>query len=167
MTGRRLTIVLGTALAASLAFNLFFLGGYLSRRHEAREPERSGWSREVVAEELALDEAQRRVFGEIGARVRAKAEASQGEIAALRGQFWRELEGPRPDRARLGELLEGISRATANYHLAALDATTELLEVLRPDQRERFRRLLGSTDPLGLRPLGTEPSGPDAPRGPE
>ncbi|HXG61590.1 MAG TPA: hypothetical protein VNO22_09455 [Planctomycetota bacterium] len=134
--------VLGTLLAASVAFNAFFVAGYVRSRDEVRRAATPQGRLEVIADRLDLDADQRREFEALRAEWIQKALEVRRPYLADLDAFWAEMMKDAPDAARLAELQKKALDVRVKAGEVSLAYVRAFMVRLRPDQRERYVRLL-------------------------
>ena len=125
--------------AASLALNLFFLGGAIVGRvaSDGRAPEAEE-RLAAVAEELSLSQSQlselRELRQEMRARWRANRESGQGR----RAQMLAELAKPTFDREAFLRLSDERFRQRREFFADFGESLHGYLQGLQPEQRQKF-----------------------------
>ncbi len=131
-------------LAASVAVNVFFLGGLYSPQLIDRAGRPAGPDPIAkVAEELQLDEAQSADLAALRQRVAERRLAAGGEAGSFRALLITELAKPDFDRAGLEERMQD---RRAVMGIVVLDVAEDLhgyLATLSPEQKTAFLERAG------------------------
>jgi len=123
-------------LAVSLAFNVFFIGGFLQAHCHRKEVPPPGGRLETLAKNLNLDAAQRQVFEQL----RGELEQHRSEFAAKREAFINELVKDKPNQKILEEFFVG--KDAKQQRLAMLGLMQRFVKILTPAQRGILAREL-------------------------
>ena len=124
-------------VAASLAFNVLFMVGFLrARKDVAKEPRTSRDRFKRIADKLDLDERQWQAVEQF----LDKKEQLRKDRAPQRDALLAEIVKENPDTKALEEFVLG--KAAGDYRLARLALMQEFIAVLRPQQRERYVELI-------------------------
>lgn len=129
-------------LAASLALNVFFVGGVAYKRMSGDEVA-DDWRRPAVDlnAELDLSEAQQAGLAALREQAMARREAMRGSWQEGRKALLAELAKPELDRARLSALMaDGMTRRSGAFEAMLVDLHA-YLQTLSPEQRTRLLTL--------------------------
>jgi Spy/CpxP family protein refolding chaperone len=156
-------------LALSLLLNCFVLAGFVYRSWIAPPPpERFGFAHpgprpgtplEMMANDLKLDEGQRKALQDVFEKNQADRRTRIHEIQQAREQISDELKKQPVDLAKINGLVDDVSRVRGEQQKANLHGILELDAQLTPQQRERMHEILAERY---LAP----PGGPGRPGGP-
>lgn len=177
MNSRLLQVLLGL----SLLLNTFVLVGFVYRswiappfevhrppppRGQPGQPGQPGGPRfnpvEMVTHDLDLDAEQRKVLqGLFDRYAKARRDRLQ-EIQQLREQTGAEIRRTPTDMAKIDTLVDQVSQLRAEQQKETLRTFAQLEPSLRPDQRERLKRLLAERiiSPPPRQPAGGPPRPP-------
>lgn len=131
-----------TALALSLALNLFFVVGALWIRVHAPPPAPSPEQRlERMAGDLGLDPQQQEAFERFSQTMRARLQAMHQAMQPLIAGAWSEVGKPQADEAKVMRLLDEAAETRRGYMQELTSTTLAFLATLSPEQRARFVQL--------------------------
>lgn len=167
-------------LALSLLLNCFVLAGFVYRSwiappaYEGRRGPpfppggRPGGPLEMMANDLKLDENQRKALQDVFEKNNAARRAHLHEIQQAREQTSDELRKQPVDLAKVDALVEQVAKLRGEQQKANLHGILELDSHLTPQQRERMHqmlaeRYLGVFGPIRPGGPGRPPGGPDGP----
>ena len=123
-------------VAASLAFNVLFMVGFLQARSDAAMLRTSRGRLELMGRRLDLDEQQRQAFDQFLDKRERLRKGRAPQINALLAEIIKD----KPDKKTFEEFVLG--RAAGEHRLAKLGLWQEFVAVLRPQQRERLVELI-------------------------
>ena len=129
-------------LTASVAFNVLFLvGTFRARRRHGlvRTPE--GRAR-LLADKLDMDAQQRAECMTLEKKVAAERDAFCKKRLAQRETFWAEIVKDQPNDVVLEEFIQ--SSLSAERRQRFVKYMRELMQMLRPEQRQRAAKLFKS-----------------------
>ena len=135
------------ALLLSVGINLGLFGAWAFRQATRPAPRPLPWAEGrgpfvAMAERLELAAETRARFLEQQRIFFALTEGDRRELADLRRELRRELDRPEPDGARIDELLAASAELNAALDRAFVENVLATRELLGPDERRRFLRLL-------------------------
>jgi Spy/CpxP family protein refolding chaperone len=123
-------------LAASLAFNVFFAGGYVHAKGRMAKSRGFKGRARVIARKLKLDDRQQQAFeGILG-----EFDQLRKDRAPERDAFMAELIKDEPDEKLLEEFMAGDSAKMRR--LANLALMRKFIGLLTPQQREHYVQLI-------------------------
>ena len=135
-------------LAASLALNVFFVGGVAYKRlgGPSASDEIDGPVAQLT-QELKLSAAQQAGLAALREQAMSRREAMRGGWQAGRKAILAELKQPELDRSRLAEVMaENMTRRSGQFEEMLVDLHA-YLQTLSPEQRDR---LLAMAEDRGL-----------------
>jgi Spy/CpxP family protein refolding chaperone len=166
-------------LALSLLLNCFVLAGFVYRSWiappswEGRGGGRPGGPLEMMANDLKLDESQRKALHDVFEKNNAERRERIHQIQQAREQTSDELKKQPVDLAKIDALVDQVTKLRGEQQRANLHGILELDSHLTPQQRDRMHEILadryvgfggreGRGGPGG-RPPGGPGSGPGRP----
>jgi Spy/CpxP family protein refolding chaperone len=155
-------------LALSLLLNCFVLAGFVYRSwiappfQEGRGGPRPGGPLEMMANDLKLDDSQRKALHDVFEKNNVERRARIHEIQQAREQTSDELKKQPVDLAKIDELVDQVAKLRGEQQKANLHGILELDSHLTPQQRERMHEILA--DRIGQQGRqGRPPGGPGRP----
>ena len=130
--------LLAILLAISLAFNAFFVLGYVRARKAPQTAHTLEGRARMMAEKLQLDEKQHAIFEECLAEFTELRQARDSQRQA----FLDELLKPAPDQKVLESY--SVGPEAVGYRLARLTLMRKFVDMLSPAQREMFVEMIRS-----------------------
>ncbi|MEW6356151.1 MAG: Spy/CpxP family protein refolding chaperone [Planctomycetota bacterium] len=124
-------------LLVSLVFNVAFVVGYLVSRSTPETLATAEKVTEVVADDLALDPAQREKFAALYKKSQDDGAKLQEAIRMTRESLTAELSSPSPDPERVRTLQGELPELYRAYREASLKHYKEFMETLTPEQRRQ------------------------------
>jgi Spy/CpxP family protein refolding chaperone len=165
--------VIQVLLALSLLLNTFVLAGFVYRSWIAPPPFERRMPPppppgprlsplEMVARDVALDDAQRNALHGLFDQYSTARRERLREIQKLREQIAAEYKRPTIDLARVDTLIDQLTKLRADQQKETLRAITQLETQLKPEQRERMHQILAErlAAPPMPRPPGPGPGRP-------
>jgi Spy/CpxP family protein refolding chaperone len=164
-------------LALSLLLNCFVLAGFVYRswiappswegRGSPSPGGRLGGPLEMMANDLKLDESQRKALHDLFEKNIAERRERIHQIQQAREQTSDELKKQPVDLAKIDALIDQVTKLRGEQQRASLHGILELDSHLTPQQRDRMHEILadryvGRGGPGG-RPPGGPGSGPGRP----
>ena len=122
--------------AASLAFNVLFILGFVQARSDVAKSETFSGRMELMARKLDLDQQQRQAFDQFLHKMQLLRKDRTPQTDAL----FAEIIKGKPDKKVIEEFVLG--KATGEHRLAKFELWQEFIAALRPEQRERFVELI-------------------------
>lgn len=135
-------------LALSLLLNCFVLAGFVYRTWIAPPPwshmggPRSGGPLEMMANDLKLDESQRKALRDVFEKNQTERRERIHQIQQAREQTSDELKKQPVDLAKVDALVDQVALLRGTQQKANLHGILELDEHLTPPQRERMHEIL-------------------------
>ena len=132
-------------LAISIIFNFTFAGGFLQARSELQDVSSKPASRtSMVADQLKLDEGQRKVYTDLRTKAHDEARQQREAIALARQELWSLMSDAKatPEQVRAAQVK--LSELHEEYRKQMAAHFRQFFSVLKPAQREtlteRMRR---------------------------
>ncbi len=109
------------------------------------------WGREkprkTIARRLELTEEQKKKFEAVEEETKKEMKASQEKIKEISKKLKTELQKDPPDRNTVHRHIQELSRVRTQMQIRRMDSMLELRQMLTPEQRERFKRMLDQRKP--------------------
>ena len=161
-------------LALSLLLNAFVLAGFVYRswisppiEHRLPPPPGQGGPLELMADDLKLNQDQRKALRDVFEKNQAARRERLRDIQQLREQTGAELRKDPIDWGKVDALVEQVSRLRGEAQKENLRAILDLEPQLTPPQREKLHTILAERFVNPPRWSGQRgPGGPDRERRP-
>jgi Spy/CpxP family protein refolding chaperone len=153
-------------LGLSLLLNCFVLAGFVYRTWIAPPPlaqagprpwANRGGPREMLAQDLKLDDSQRQALKGVFDRYASDRHDRFREIQKIRDAMADELKKPEFDMTQIDSLVDRMTRLRADSQKENFAALAKLAAELRPAQRQQLHTILAERfgGPPGWRPPGS------------
>ena len=124
-------------LAISIIFNFAFAGGFLQARSELQTVSAEPASRtDMVADQLKLDESQRKVYTDLRTKAQDAAQQQRKTIALARQELWSQMSDPKATPEQIRAAQQKLSELHQEYRKQMGSRFREFVSVLKPGQRE-------------------------------
>ena len=135
-------------LAASICFNVFFIGGYLKSRAKLNRLKTVEGRMQLLAEKLDLTDTQEEAL--IRRRMQLKADIDKYKVAKAADidAYWEEIVKDTPDTEKIDALLAATSDRREETKLV-VDCIGDIMAELTPDQRSAFANMLREKNYFG------------------
>jgi periplasmic protein CpxP/Spy len=130
-----LLVVMLLAVSSSQAFA--FWGK--EKRSKFNDPQKRF---ELIAEKLELTEDQKKVFRAEGEKTREEMKAQGEKMKDFSEKMKAELKKDPPNRKVLHRLITKTDAMRTKMHIRRLDSMLDLREILTPEQKEEFGKML-------------------------
>ncbi len=132
---KRIRTTLVVALAVSICFNLFFIGGYLRTRMLLKKIGTVRGRVQLMADRLKMSEEQKRKVMKLVTDLRAQQEAIKNAHREKIDTFWNEIVKDRPDFEKIKTRLSRTAEASRKSRDLEIRYLWKILRVLTPEQR--------------------------------
>lgn len=129
--------------ALSLTLNVFFLGGYYSKR--LWDTRIAGGEQEqgrYIAERLSFTTDQRQRFQDMRQRARERQREATRANRPIIESLWREIEQPEPNPAQLDGYIERLTANRQGFHREQMRDLLAFAKTLEDRQRHEFLELV-------------------------
>jgi len=133
--------ILWTAVALSLALNLFFVAGALWTRFHVPQPLTREARFEEMAAALALDPQQRQAFASYSQTIRRQLQETRDQVQPLVHAAWAEVLKPQADKTKVMQLLDQAVQVRRGHVNQITALTIAFLKRLSPEQRAKFDKV--------------------------
>ncbi len=136
--------VIEIALALSLAFNIFMLGGFAVTvlRFGPPPPMAPEKRMERLAHDIGIDPANSPAFEQFRTSLRLAYEDMHSKSQPLVDPFWIEMAKPQPDTQYVSRLMSDITANREAFQRHAAQAVVDFMLRLPPEQRAAFIRIV-------------------------
>lgn len=108
----------------------------------------------MIIKKLDLTDEQKKKFKAMEEETKKEMKASQEKLKEISEKLKVELQKDSPDRNLLHRYIGELSQIRTNMQIKRMDSMLDLREMLTPEQRKKFKRMLGQRKPpRGKRPL--------------
>lgn len=106
---------------------------------------------ERIAKRLELTEEQKAKFKDHREKMKKYMEEEREGVKGLGEKLKAELQKDNPDRATVQSLIRKISQKQTEMQIKRMDSLLELRKTLTPEQRKKFKKMLGPGQKRGFR----------------
>lgn len=119
------------------------------RRERNEEKFRGGPAqmRKMIAKRLKLTDEQKKKFEAMEQETKKEMKASQKELKETGEKLKAELKKESPDRNVIRRHIRELSGIQAKMQIKRMDSMLDLREMLTPEQREKFKRMVDHRRP--------------------
>lgn len=128
--------------ALSLTLNVFFLGGYYSKRLWDQRLAGGEEQGRYISETLKFDADQRQRFTEMRQRARERQREASRTNRPIIESLWREIEKPEPNVSQLDGYIDRLTATRQGFHREQLRDLMAFAKTLDEKQRHEFLELV-------------------------
>ena len=103
--------------------------------------------RKMIAKRLKLTDEQKKKFEAMEQETKKEMKASQKELKETGEKLKAELKKESPDRNVIRRHIRELSGIQAKMQIKRMDSMLDLREMLTPEQREKFKRMVDHRRP--------------------